>query len=173
MTDQDCVRLLKWSLPQLRMRWNGYRRVRGQVCKRIDRRMHELGLADEAHIGRFLNKKVMNGPYSTPYAVSRYRAFTMTVKQRGDSELRCWSIGCASGEEPYTLAILWDRDMGRRYPSLKMMILATDADRGMLERAQVGCYSSGNRRGLFKSAITAILRGIYLYSVEIEYTHGI
>jgi chemotaxis protein methyltransferase CheR len=46
MTDRDCKQFLVWSLPQLRMRWKGFRKVRGQVCKRIERRLDALGLAD-------------------------------------------------------------------------------------------------------------------------------
>jgi chemotaxis protein methyltransferase CheR len=166
MIDQDCVRLLKWALPKLHMRWNGFRRVRGQVCKRIDRRMHELDLPDEPAYRAWL------GSNETEWAVldslcrvtiSRFyrdrevfRALEHevllrlceTAVERGDSILRCWSIGCASGEEPYTLALLWDRVIGRRYPSLSMTILATDADKGVLERAQDGCYSAGSLREL-------------------------
>ena len=28
MNDQECVRFLQWSLPQLQMRWKGFRKVR-------------------------------------------------------------------------------------------------------------------------------------------------
>lgn len=45
MTDADCVTFLQWVLPQLRLRWAGFRRIRRRVCKRIERRIGELGLA--------------------------------------------------------------------------------------------------------------------------------
>jgi chemotaxis protein methyltransferase CheR len=67
---------------------------------------------------------------------------------RGESELRCRSIGCASGEEPYTLAILWDLGAGRKFQALKLTVLATDADRGMIGRAEEGCYSASSLRDL-------------------------
>jgi chemotaxis protein methyltransferase CheR len=70
------------------------------------------------------------------------------VLARGDRELRCWSIGCASGEEPYTLAILWDWGVGRQFPQLSIRILATDADRNMVARAEEGCYSVSSLREL-------------------------
>ena len=44
MKDDRCVRFLQWALPQMHMRWPGFRKVRRQVCKRIDRRMKMLGL---------------------------------------------------------------------------------------------------------------------------------
>ena len=46
MKDEQCVRFLPWALPQLRMRWDGFRKVRRQVRKRLARRLRELGLAD-------------------------------------------------------------------------------------------------------------------------------
>ncbi|HUS38260.1 MAG: hypothetical protein WBF93_12370 [Pirellulales bacterium] len=44
MKDAECVELLQWALPRLRMRWLGFRKVRRQVGKRVDRRLHQLGL---------------------------------------------------------------------------------------------------------------------------------
>lgn len=165
MTDRDCVQFLQWSLPQLRMRWNGFRKVRAQVCKRIDRRLAVLGLADAAAYRSFLevNKSEWNELDSLcRVSISRFfrdrevfRALEQEVVRlgegtlaRGGMELRCWSIGCASGEEAYTLAILWDLGAARRFPSMKISILATDADRNMIERAKEGCYQAGSLREL-------------------------
>ena len=44
MKNDQCVRFLQWALPQMYMRWPGFRKVRRQVCKRVDRRMKALGL---------------------------------------------------------------------------------------------------------------------------------
>ena len=53
--------------------------------------------------------------------------------------MRVWSAGCASGEEPYTLAVLvadyLDRH-GRGDELSRLAIDATDIDRGSLERAR-------------------------------------
>ena len=46
MKDADCVLFLQWALPQIGLRWPGFRKVRGQVCKRVARRVRELGLPD-------------------------------------------------------------------------------------------------------------------------------
>jgi chemotaxis protein methyltransferase CheR len=60
-------------------------------------------------------------------------------------EVRVWSAGCASGEEPYTLAVLaadhLDR-AGRAEGLARLAIDATDIDRVSLERAQAACYRS-------------------------------
>lgn len=59
------------------------------------------------------------------------------------SQLRAWSAGCASGEEPYTLAMLaaelLDR-AGRGDELAQVSIDATDIDRASLERARAASY---------------------------------
>ena len=58
-------------------------------------------------------------------------------------EVRVWSAGCSSGEEPYTVAVLiadyFDRH-GRSDRLTKVTVDATDIDRESLERAQAGSY---------------------------------
>ncbi len=58
-------------------------------------------------------------------------------------EVRVWSAGCASGEEPYTLAVLaadyLDR-AGRADELARLTIDATDIDRVSLERARAASY---------------------------------
>ena len=46
MQDKECVQFLQWALPRLSLRWAGFRKVRRQVCKRIQRRIRTIGLAD-------------------------------------------------------------------------------------------------------------------------------
>ena len=45
MRDEDGVRFLQWALPCMGLRWPGFRKVRRQVLRRIDRRVVALGLA--------------------------------------------------------------------------------------------------------------------------------
>ncbi|HEY7636833.1 MAG TPA: protein-glutamate O-methyltransferase CheR [Gemmatimonadales bacterium] len=58
-------------------------------------------------------------------------------------EIRAWSAGCASGEEPYTLAVLLADELdrsGRPERLDRVVIDATDIDRLSLDRAKAGCY---------------------------------
>jgi chemotaxis methyl-accepting protein methylase len=48
VTDAECLEVLRWAAPRLGPRWEGFRRVRGQVCKRMGRRMKALGLESVA-----------------------------------------------------------------------------------------------------------------------------
>jgi len=71
----------------------------------------------------------------------------LAAKRATDKRLRIWSAGCASGEEPYSIAIL----LSRMIPDLaewKLTILATDINAQALERAREAAYS----RWSFRSA---------------------
>lgn len=56
-----------------------------------------------------------------------------------DRPLRIWSAGCATGEEPYTLAITL-LEFQARHGKFKSEIVATDIDTLALEQARQGCY---------------------------------
>lgn len=53
------------------------------------------------------------------------------------SKLRIWSIGCANGEEPYSLALLCRKLMG---PEDQLSIIGTDLSPAALHRAKQGCF---------------------------------
>src|SRR5262245_42618359 len=56
MRDPECVGFLQWALPRMGLRWQGFRRVHGQVCKRIGRRLRALGITDLGDYRRTLEK---------------------------------------------------------------------------------------------------------------------
>lgn len=58
------------------------------------------------------------------------------AKLAGNEEIRVWSAGCASGEEPYTLAFM----LAARGLSERAIITATDLSRPALARARAGRY---------------------------------
>lgn len=63
----------------------------------------------------------------------------------GRHEVRVWSAGCASGEEPYTVAVLATdllERSGRGDQLSRIAVDATDIDRQSLERAQAATYRS-------------------------------
>jgi chemotaxis protein methyltransferase CheR len=166
MTDQECVELLQWAAPRLRLRWEGFRRVRGQVCKRIARRVKALGLEGAAAYRARL--EVDETEWAVLDSLCRvtisrfYRdhrvfdvlreellpALLRDARARGESVFRVWSAGCASGEEPYTLAVLFRLGLAPAFPELRLELLATDADEALLARARRGCYPPGTLREL-------------------------
>ncbi|OGP62512.1 MAG: hypothetical protein A2170_10820 [Deltaproteobacteria bacterium RBG_13_53_10] len=63
----------------------------------------------------------------------------LIARHRSDRMLRLWSAGCATGEEPYTLAILLLQLLSN-IGQWKILILATDINRKALSHAAAGRY---------------------------------
>jgi chemotaxis protein methyltransferase CheR len=61
--------------------------------------------------------------------------------RRGHSQLRIWSAGCATGEEPYSIAITVDNFLDQRKLPKRFIVYATDIDKSVLEQAQEGLFS--------------------------------
>ncbi|HOK46649.1 MAG TPA: CheR family methyltransferase [Bryobacteraceae bacterium] len=149
MRDEDFVAFLQWAMPQMGLRWAGFRKVRGQVRKRVARRIAELSLTGLEEYRDWL--KTHPEEWSVLDAACRI-SITRFYRDRAiwqfleshlrAPEVRGWSAGCAAGEEPYTLAILL-RLAGRRYS-----ILGTDTDAHQIERAWKACYPAGSLRDL-------------------------
>jgi chemotaxis protein methyltransferase CheR len=190
--DDDCVRFLQGVLPRLDLKWTGYRKVRRTVRKRMGRRLHELRLSALGAYARLIEQN--------PEERARLDAFcripiSRFYRDRGvfdaltgrllpemaeralataRAELRCWRAGCASGEEVYSLRLIWDLDLAARFPELRLTLLTTDADDTMLARAAAACYPPGS----FKDAPenwpdVAFLRGREVLCLRPEYRHDI
>ena len=156
--DPQWTAFLQWALPQLRMRWSGFRKVRTQVRNRVHKRLQSLQLAGpddyrdylQQHpeewrmldtlcritISRFYRDKGIYGLLADriiPGLVEQ-------IRREGNRRLHIWSAGCGSGEEPYSLAILWAMQLQQRCPDITLRILATDIDPQLLNRARTACY---------------------------------
>ncbi|TMV92140.1 chemotaxis protein CheB [Thioclava sp. BHET1] len=57
-----------------------------------------------------------------------------------DREIRVWVPGCSSGEEAYTIAMLFDDEMMRTGKTVPVQVFASDIDERMLEIARAGRY---------------------------------
>ncbi len=71
------------------------------------------------------------------------RAAVLPARWRAGEPFTAWSAGCASGEEPYTLAMLLAelaRERGDRRGLDQVRIDATDIDAASLERATMASY---------------------------------
>lgn len=166
MKDAEGVQFLQWCLPQLQLRWPGYRKVRRQVYKRIQRRLQSLDLPSltdyriylEVHpkewavldsscwipISRFYRDKSV-------FQFLEQEVLPSLARQglaQGESILRCWSVGCAAGEEPYSVVLLWKLVLETPFPNLRLVVLATDVDAEAIARAQRACYPPSSLRDL-------------------------
>jgi chemotaxis protein methyltransferase CheR len=144
------------------MRWPGFRKVRRQVGKRIARRLRVLDLeglpAYRAYLDRH-PREWLTLDEMCRISISRFyrdRGVFDLLKNgvlpdlaraalaRGDKGIQAWSAGCASGEEAYTLKIVWELGLQRKFPSVSLDITATDAERQLLDRAHRGCYRASS-----------------------------
>jgi chemotaxis protein methyltransferase CheR len=159
LTDAECIDLLRWALPRLGLRFEGYRRVRRSVRRRLARRLAALGLADASSYRRHLQShpqewSVLDAALRLP--ISRfYRdrgvfdglraavlpALAAAARLRLDARLRAWSAGCAAGEEAYTLAACFLLELAPRFPDVAFELVATDVDAGLLARARAARYA--------------------------------
>jgi chemotaxis protein methyltransferase CheR len=168
MKDAECVQFLQWALPRLRLRWPGFRKVRRQVCRRIERRLRELGLAGVDAYRAYLQANPEEWERLDELChvtISRFyrdrgvfeflrRAVLPELARRASRQgvaLEAWSAGCASGEEPHTLALIWHLALAREFPGLALHVLATDADETMLRRARAAEYPESSLRELPES----------------------
>ena len=72
----------------------------------------------------------------------------MNVTRAGAGAVRCWSAGCASGEEPYTVILVWRFLVTRDWPGVDLRMIATDADEVAIARATTACYAPSSLKDL-------------------------
>ena len=69
--------------------------------------------------------------------------FEGRLEANAEKQLRVWSAGCSSGEEPYSLAMVLS-EYSEKNPRLSFSILATDMSTRMLEKATNGVYDEND-----------------------------
>jgi chemotaxis protein methyltransferase CheR len=165
MTDSECIAFLQWALPHLHLRWPGFRRVRSQVCKRLSGRLRILELSgidayrtylaehstEWAHldslcrisISRFYRDRSVFD-YLQASAMPRLAA---QASRHAERRFPAWCIGCAAGEEVYTLRLLWE-PLQQDFPEVDLRILGTDVDVHQIKRAGIACYPESALREL-------------------------
>src|SRR5437588_7722092 len=101
---------------------------------------------EEAHelIRAFLIK--VTGFFRDPEAFEFIRERVMpeltALGREQGNVLRFWSAGCATGEEPYSLALLLSDTLGTELPEWGVKIFATDLDESAINYARRGIYPS-------------------------------
>ncbi len=146
--------------PPLDLDWRKFRRRSAR--HRVLARMAELGLMRFEDYLDWLNHDADEAAGLAELmavTVSRFfreAPFWKTLQDRvlpqllasaaGSRCLRAWSVGCAGGEEPYSLALLWRNRLQPRYPRCRLTILASDSDASSLQRARQATYGASSLR---------------------------
>ena len=79
------------------------------------------------------------------------------IIKQSDS-IRVWSCGCASGEEPYSLAIMFNEAF--KNSDQKFKIMATDINLHALKQARKGIYTYDNLKNLDSLFITKYFKKV-------------
>ena len=141
-------------LDRFELSWEGYRKVRKGVKKRIRRHMQTLGCNTiAAYLAKLNadNEARMECERLMSVSISRFfrdRGFWETLEKKilpdllkiWEKSLRVWSAGCACGEEVYSFQIVWDRLKETKGPLPELKITATDLNPVYIDRAKAGVY---------------------------------
>jgi len=141
---------------------------RRNIRRRVTRRMESLGIHEFRAYLDLLHRSPSERELLLPLltvTISRFfrnrrvcEALThhvLPLFSMKENPVRAWSAGCASGEEPYTLRILWEELPGPKPP---LFILATDVDEACLGRAREGVYAESSLREVPRRITNAYFR---------------
>ncbi len=111
---------LKEVTPLFGLQWRPFQR-RG-IKRKVERRIAEIGLSnfeeyllrvkrdseEQRHLSQILTVTISRFFRDKEVFQTLHQSIIPTLlKERDRQDLKIWSIGCASGEEPYSLSLLW------------------------------------------------------------------
>jgi chemotaxis protein methyltransferase CheR len=166
----DFEQFIKEAAPILDLQWRRFKR--GGIKRKVERRIAELGLPTfEDYLLTIKQDPEEKSNLSQVLTVTITRFFRdkkvfdilgnsiipSMIEHKGEGDFRIWSIGCANGEEPYSLSMLWEERFETKFPQIRLAILATDINKDLLERAKEGRY----KRSSLKEVSEEILRRFF------------
>ncbi len=155
-SDPEFEGLLEYLKRSRGFDFTGYKRA--SLRRRMDKRLQALGLAAygsytdylEVHPDEFallfntvlINVTAFFRDTSAWEYLSEEILPRIIASKAGDEPIRIWSAGCASGQEPYSLAMLLAEALGIDAFRERVKIYATDIDDEALAQARAGSYSA-------------------------------
>jgi len=160
--DPQFETLLRYIQESRGLDFRGYKRT--SLKRRITLRMEAVEVADfgayqshlEVHPGEFedlLNTVLINVTsfFRDPEAweVLKTEVIPQIIADADDGRpIRVWSVGCASGEEPYSIAMLFAEALGIQDFCDRVKIYATDLDEEALRAARQATYPPRDVEGV-------------------------
>jgi two-component system, chemotaxis family, CheB/CheR fusion protein len=154
-SDEDLETLLVFLKSNRNFDFTGYKRA--SLQRRIDKRMQDVGVAsypeyvksleaDPGEFARLFDTVLINVTAffrdDVPWQVLGETIIPdLIARKPAASPLRVWSAGCASGEEAYTLAMVFAEALGETLFRERVKIYATDVDEQALTAARQAVYS--------------------------------
>jgi two-component system CheB/CheR fusion protein len=153
--DPSFERLLEYVRDARGFDYSGYRRP--TLMRRFQKRMQTVGVDDWDAYRAFLSEHPeefaelfntilinVTGFFrdKETWDVVAEQVIPRLLEERmDDTPIRVWSAGCASGEEPYTVAMLLAEALGEEGFRRRVKIYATDVDEEALAEAREASYS--------------------------------
>jgi two-component system CheB/CheR fusion protein len=82
------------------------------------------------------------------FDVLEQKVLPQLLKMRGGDPLRCWVIGCSTGQEAYSIAMAFAEAADDAPRARRVQIFATDVNDALLDKARQGLYARGLIEGL-------------------------
>jgi two-component system CheB/CheR fusion protein len=154
--DEDVEQLLEFLRTERGFDFTGYKRA--SLTRRIEKRMHEVRVATVPDYERFLERNAdefarlfdtilinvtsfFRDKPAWDYIQSEIVPAILEGRDPGD-QVRIWSTGCSSGEEAYTLAMVFAEAVGSENFRRRVKIYATDVDDAALEIGRQATYTA-------------------------------
>ena len=154
--DQQLEELLEYMKRERGFDFTGYKRP--SLTRRISKRMQDVGVesyqdylglleAQPQEFGDLFNTILINVTSffrdQETWEYLQTEIIPRLIEGKTESEvIRIWCTGCASGEEPYTIAMLMSEALGQDELKGRVKIYATDVDEEALQTARHGEYSA-------------------------------
>ncbi len=108
-----------------------------------------------------------------PWKVLQEQVIPSLVSEKNTDKdtLKVWVVGCSTGEETYSLAILLNEEIAKQNKALKAKIFASDVEQGFLDIAAKGVYPESITEDIFPDWLTtyfALENGKYRVSKDIR-----
>lgn len=151
--DPALVALLEFIKNSRGFDFGGYKLT--TLTRRLQKRMGEIGIGNyenyrdyiEVHpdeFERLFDTLLINVTSfmrdAEAWNVIRNEIVPIILAEQSSEEIRLWSVGCASGEEAYTAAIVLAEVMGIDEYCRRVKIYATDVDQEALSQARHATY---------------------------------
>ncbi|WP_420033277.1 CheR family methyltransferase [Streptomyces sp. cg28] len=157
-TDEELEELLRFLRDARGFDFTGYKR--SSLGRRIRKRMADVGIDSYAdyrdqletntdEFGALFNTILINVTSifrdAEAWTYLQREVVPEILAQHGpDEEIRVWSAGCSSGEEAYSLAIMFAEALGLDEALNRVKIYGTDVDDEALRDARAGLYPARN-----------------------------
>jgi two-component system CheB/CheR fusion protein len=162
LQDPEFESLLRHIQESRGLDFRGYKRT--SLRRRITLRMEAVGVeafgayqshleADPGEFENLLNTVLINVTSffrdAEAWEVLKNEVVPRLVAQaEPDKPIRVWSVGCASGEEPYSIAMLFADVLGKVEFCRRVKVYATDLDEEALKIARLATYSPRDVEGV-------------------------